>query len=82
MLVGLKSRVAQFDFSVFYVWSLAFRRGLDPYAATLPVLAARLHLSAGPISNLDCAIHPLMDGGIMGSIGTRRHFRCSSNLSP
>jgi hypothetical protein len=49
MLVGLKSRVAQFDFSVFYVWSLAFRRGLDPYAARLPVLAASLHLGPGDL---------------------------------
>lgn len=49
MLVGLEGRVGQWDFSFFYVWSLAVRRGVDPYATTLPDLAARLHLSAGDL---------------------------------
>jgi hypothetical protein len=49
ILLGLESRVGQWDFSFFYVWSLAIRRGLDPYTATLPELAARLHLSAGDL---------------------------------
>lgn len=49
VLVKLKSRVGQWDFSFYYVWSLAVRRGLDPYSARLPSLAATLHLSASDL---------------------------------
>ncbi len=49
VLVGLESRVGQWDFSFYYVWSLAARRGLDPYSVRLAQLAATLHLSAGDL---------------------------------